>query len=881
MGWRRYLQRSRRDNDLSREIESYLAHEIDLNLARGMTETEARLAARRKFGNRTLVREAVFEMNSLRLVEIAWRDVKHAVRQIRQNPVYALTAILSLSLGIGANTAVFTLLHASLWKPLPVDDPHQIVHLVRSKPGSEPEGDFAYSYVLFQQLGEAAGPFGELVAKGGFGLRKFGVDGDSSERVVGEAVSANFFSALRVQPAIGRVLHQRDDNILGGDRVAVLSYAFWARRFQSSPSVLGKTIQYKETPYTVVGVAQSGFTGVEAETSIDLWVPITADAEKAWLNRAHASWLYVLMRLHPGADAAQAQGTLDGLFRAHVAREVVPTAPTHFKPELEAQHVRLRPASSGMSSMGRRYETPLQLLMAVVALVLLISCANVANLVMARNATRSHEIALRLAIGASRGRIVSQLLIESLVLALSGAAGGVLLATWACDVLISMLPPSQVPLAFDLRPDSTVLIFTTAVAVATAIVVGLAPALRACRAGRNHTLHGGRITSSHSLAGKSLVAGQLALSLVLLIGAGLFLATIRNLKAIDLGFSPKNLVTFDVSFPRGTPVERIRQTYQQVQERIASQPGVIAVSYSSPGLYEGGGWSSAMETEDRRAAPGEDNEVALMAVGPGFFQAIGMELRQGRELSAADQDGPPVVVVNESLARQFFGKGSPVGRRIRLPGNQPELREIVGVVRDAKHFGARGRLWPQVYLPRATQGSLLVVRSIADARLLGPLLREAVLTVNSTAQVERIQQLDTLVDRSFSRERLIATLSASFAVLAAALAAVGLYGVMAYSLARRTNELGIRMALGAQRRHILWLVLRETLQILLVGGAIGAAGALASTHFVSSLLYGVKPTDHFAFIAAASLLTGVSLVAAFVPARRASLIDPIRALRHE
>jgi ABC-type antimicrobial peptide transport system permease subunit len=240
-----------------------------------------------------------------------------------------------------------------------------------------------------------------------------------------------------------------------------------------------------------------------------------------------------------------------------------------------------------------------------------------------------------------------------------------------------------------------------------------------------------------------------------------------------------------------------------------------------------------------------------------------------------------VVVVNESLARRFYGEGSPVGRRIRLTGNQPELREIVGVVRDAKHFGARGRLWPQVYLPRATQGSLLVVRSIADVRLLGPLLREAVRSVNSTAQVERIQQLDALVDRSFSRERLIATLSTSFAVLAAALAAVGLYGVMAYSLARRTNELGIRMALGAQRRHILWLVLRETLQILLMGGAIGAAGALASTHFVSSLLYGVKPTDHFAFIAAASLLMGVSLVAAFVPARRASRIDPIRALRHE
>ena len=367
----------------------------------------------------------------------------------------------------------------------------------------------------------------------------------------------------------------------------------------------------------------------------------------------------------------------------------------------------------------------------------------------------------------------------------------------------------------------------------------------------------------------------------MLIGAGLFLETIRNLRAIDLGFSPRNLVTFEVSFPRGTPAERIRQTYEQIQERLESRPGVIAVSYSWLGLYEGGGWSSSMETEERRAAPGEDNEVALMAVGPGFFETIGLALREGRDLSARDQGGPPVAVVNETLARRYFGQTSPIGRRIRLPGQQPELREIVGVARDAKHLGARRQQWPMVYMPQVMEGSLPVVRSTVDLGLLGPSIRETVRAVNSTAQVERIQQVDDLVDRSFSGERLIATLSTSFAVLAAVLAAIGLYGVMAYTLARRTSEIGIRMALGAQRSHILWLVFQETLRVLIVGGAVGVAGAFASTHFVSSLLYGVKATDGFVFLGATLLLSAVALIAAFVPARRASRIDPMMALRYE
>jgi predicted permease len=871
----------RREADMAEEMRAHLERLTAANRNAGMSPDQARTSAMRQFGNVASIQERARDERRFRTLEILIRDLHYAARRLRHNRVFALTAILSLALGIGANTAVFTLLHASLWKLLPVEDPDQIVHLLRSKPGSGLEGEFAYSYVLFRELSKAARPFGEVIAKTSFGLRKFGVDGDSSERVVGEAVSANFFSALRVKPAIGRVLQPQDDNRLGGERVAVLSHAFWTRRFQSSPSVLGKTIQYKETPYTVVGVAQPGFIGLEAETSIDVWVPITADAERAWLTNAHTSWLTVLMRLRSGINPPQVQGILDTVFRAHAAREVLPTLPPHFKPILESQHLTVRSASSGLSSMGRRYERPLQLLMAIVALVLLISCANVANLVMARNEARQHEIALRLAIGASRVRIVSQLLIESLLLAVLGAVCGLAVAVWACGLLLSLLPEPRVPLAFNLRPDLTVLGFTTAVAMATAILFGLAPALRAYRASRNRTLNSSRRTTGRSLAGRTLVAGQLAVSLVLLIGAGLFLETIGNLKAIDLGFSPQRLVTFEASFPRGTPAEHVRQTYEQIQERLESRPGVIAVSYSWPGIYEGGGWSSPVEVEGRRAAPGEDNEAAVMAVGPGFFQTIGLALRHGRDFNGGDQSGPPVAVVNESLAKRHFGETSPVGRRIRLPGREPELREIVGVVRDARHYGARGRLWPMVYLPQVMQDSFLVVRSTVDAQLLGPFIRETALAVNSAAQIERIQQVDDLVDRSFSSERLIATLSTSFAVLAAVLAAIGLYGVMAYSLARRTSELGVRMALGAQRSDILWLVFRETGRVLIAGGAIGVAGALASTQLVSSVLYGVKATDGVVFLGATSVLAAVALVAAFLLARRASLIDPMTALRYE
>jgi predicted permease len=734
--------------------------------------------------------------------------------------------------------------------------------------------------VLLRELIEAAGSSGEIFAKAAYGVRKFGMDGDSSERVVGEPVSANFFSALRVGPARGRVFESQDDSVLGGNRVAVLSHAFWTRRFQSSPTVLGKTILYKETPYTVVGVAQPGFTGADPQTPIDIWVPVTADADKAWLTNAHNSWLTFFMRLAPGSEPGRIQGVLEAVFHAHVRREILPGASAHFRRVLEGQHVTLRPASSGMSIIGRQYEKPLLLLLAVVALVLLICCANVANLMMARNFSRQREINVRLAIGASRRRIVSQLFTEAVVIALVGAVCGVIVARWACRLMISLLPESRIPLVFDLRPDSAILGFTAGVAVVTAILFGLAPAMRACRDNGTLISQGDTRTTVRSLSSKMLVAAQLALSLLLLIGAGLFIGTIRNLRSIDLGFRPQNVMTFDVLFPRGTSAERIRETYLQIQKRLESHPGVVSASYAWPGIYGSGGWSSPAEAEGRPAAPGEDNEVGLIAVGADFFETIGMGLLQGRYLNTHDVTGLPVAVVNDRLARHYFGDTSPIGRRIKLPGNTPELREIVGVVRDAKHYGARERTWRMVYLPGAKEGNFLV-RVNTDTRSVGSFIREAVSAADSRAQVEHIRQLPALVEGTFGRERLIAALSTAFGALATLLACIGLYGVMAYHLSRRTSELGIRMALGAQPGHIKWLALRETVLLVLAGSAIGVGGAIAATRYVSNMLYGVKPAEVSVIVVSMLVLSTVAMVAGYVPARRASRIDPMTALRNE
>ncbi len=812
------------------------------------------------------------------------QDLRYALRQLRNNPGFTAVAVLTLALGIGANTAIFTLLRACLWSPLPVSDPKEIFHVMRASSEGDFAGEFSYSYPLFQQFSKTAAPWGEVFATEVVGPRKFGVNGVSDQRIAGEAVSGNFFSVLSVGPMVGRVLEPQDDNVLGGNHVAVLSYVFWKRRFQSDPSVLGRRILYDETPYTVVGIARPGFTGIDQEVSVDVWVPITAGAvDRGWRPDPDLNWLRLLVRLRDGVDPERTQAVFEAAFRTHVADALLPSASPRFKQMLEAQHITVRPAPSGLATTGRRYKKPLLVLLAVVAVVLLISCTNIAHLILARNAARHHEIVVRLALGASRLRIVRQLFTEYLTLSLSGAFVGLLLSVWGTRVLLSLLPPSPLPMAFNLQPDFVVFSFTAGVAVATAILFGLGPALRASREKLELTLHGGQRVIGSRWSGRLLLAGQLALSLPLLVAAGLFVETLHNLKSSDLGFHVEHVTTFDLSYPKVTSQDRLHQACAEIKQRLESHPGVVVASYGSS-VYGDGGWSGSVDVIGN-PSPGKDNDVGLISAGPGFFEAIGLGLLQGRYLSFQDQaEKPPVALVNESFARHYFGSNTPIGQRIKL-GFEPQIiREIVGVVRDAKHYGVRERAWRMVYLPYR-QGDSFFVRANLNAQFLAGIIRAEVAASDKTLQVQEVRPFESVINDMISQERLTALLSSVFGALACLIAAIGLYGVVAYSVSRRTNEFGTRMALGAQRGDIRTLVLRQTLAVILYGVAIGIGGALVLVRLLSStihgMLYGIKPTDISLFVGATFSLVAIALLAAFLPARRAMKVDPMVALRYD
>ena len=883
-GIRTLFRKEQVDRELDEELRVYQEMAAEEKVKDGLSRKEAFRAVRLERGNLEVTKEIIRSGAWESFFETCWQDLRFAVRILRKSPGFTAVAVLTLALGIGANTAIFTLLHASLWTPLPVGDPKEIFHLMRSSSEGDFAGESGYSYPLFQQFSKTAAPWGEVFATEVVRPRKFGFNGVSDRRIAGEAVSGNFFSVLNVGPILGRVIEPQDDSVLGGNHIAVLNYAFWNRRFQADASILGKTILYDETPYTVAGVTRPGFFGIEPGESVDVWVPATAvAADRGWHPDPNINWLRLLVRLDRGVDPAQAQAIFEGAFRAHVADVLLPSASPRFQQMLIAQHITVRPAASGLATTGREYEKPLLVLFAVVAVVLLISCANIANLILARNSARHHEITVRLALGASRARVAWQLFTENLTLSLFGAFAGVLLSVWGTRVLVSLLPPPPVPTAFNLQPDIVVFTFTAAVAVATAVLFGLGPALRASREKPEMSLQGGRRVIASAWSGRLLLAGQLALSLPLLVGAGLFVETLRNLKSSDLGFHPENVVTFDLSYPKGTSQDRLRQACAEIKQRLESHLGVIVASYGS-GVYGDGGWDGSVDVIGN-PSPGKDNDVGLISAGPGFFEAVGLGLLQGRYPTSEDQaDKPPVAVVNESFARHYFGSTSAIGQRIKL-GFEPQItREIIGVVRDAKHYGVRARVWRMVYLPTLKDDTFFV-RSTLSMQLLSGAIRADVAASDKILQIEELQPLEAVVNDTISQERLTALLSSAFGVLACLIAAIGLYGVVAYGVSRRRNEFGIRMALGAQRGDIRTLVLRQTLAVILCGVAIGIGGSLAVVLLLSSaingMLFGIKPTDISLFVGATIFLVAIALLAAFLPARRASRVDPMVALRYE
>ena len=828
-------------------------------------------------------------------------DLKFAFRALRRSPLFASVAILSLALGIGANTAIFTLIDQILLRRLPVKHPESLVMLFqRGAHNGNNMGDRMQSYPIYQDYQQKATPLSEVICRR---LVSTSISVDNrTERVDAEMVSGNYFSMLNVKAAAGRVFNSKgDDQIHLGHPVVVLSYDYWNARFARDRNVVGKKILVNNYPMTIVGVSERGFAGLDPTRSPQIRVPVLMKSaimpEWTWLSMGdrRSRWVQVFGRLKPGYTVESARAPMQGLFTQIRQYEMSLPAARHWSAYARDQFMKgtlqVEPAATGYSSLRNNFSTALIVLMCMVGLVLLIACANVANLLIARAFSRQKEIAVRLSIGASRGQLIRQMLVESLVLSVAGGAVGVILAVAMTRGLLSLVPTEGNPLLIRPEPDLRILLFTLGLTFLTGLIFGLAPALRASRPDLSSTLK----DTVGSIAGrggslllrKGLVTAQVSLSFLLLFGAGLFVRSLQNLKATDTGFRDmENLVTFQLAPAlNGYDAPRVVQFYQQVLERVRAFPGVKGAALASVPLLHGWEWDSSLSVEGHQAKDGEDMQGYMNSLSPGYFETMGISILQGRDFDLRDvKENPKVAIVNERFARHYFGDRPAVGRRLgrgSAPGTKLDV-EIVGVVEDTLYEGPREGVRRQVFIPNWGRNSAaFYVRCAMGSEMAYSALRNEVKKIDATMPVYEMKTLAAQLDQTLLSEHLIALLSAGFGLLATLLASIGLYGVMAFVVARRTKELGIRMALGARQGAVIWLVMREVLLLLAIGLGVGVPSALGLGQLVSTQIYGIKPTDPWLASGTMTLLIAVSSAAGLIPARRASRIDPIRALRYD
>ncbi|MEO8358425.1 MAG: ABC transporter permease [Vicinamibacteria bacterium] len=833
-------------------------------------------------------------------------SLRYAVRGLRRSPLFASVAILSLALGIGANTAIFTLIDQILLRKLPVVEPDRLVMLYQqgNHMGSN-MGARAHSYPLFQDIQQKATPFSDVLCRR-LTVATVAV-GQQTERVQAELVSGNYFTMLGVQPAVGRVFSSPDDDkIPGGHPYVVLSYGYWASRFKSDPQVVGTTIRVNDFPMTIVGVSAEGFAGLDPATGPQIRVPVMMKEalmpELGWLKMEdrRARWVQVFARLKPGYTVESAAAPLQTLFTQVRAEEMTLPAAKDWSPYSRTQFMKgkllAESAPGGYSSLRNDFSTALVVLMWMVGLVLLIACANVANLLIARGFMRQKEIAVRISLGASRGQIVRQLLAESLVLSFMGGVAGIGVAFVLTRSLITLIPAGSQPLLITPHPDLRILSFTFALTLITGIVFGLVPALRASRPDPWTTLKdtiGSIAGSGGSLfLRKGLVTAQVALSFLLLFGAGLFVRSLQNLKTKDAGVVVDNLLTFQLS-PALSGYDNARAMifYRNLRDRLKASPGIEDVSFASVGILAGDEWDSSMGVEGHQMADGEDMQAFMNAVAPEYFKTMKIPLLEGRDFVDADgfdrsgpDEKPGVAIVNRSFAEHFFKGRSAVGRHIGQ-STKPDAKlliEIVGVVADSLYEGPRDGVHRQVFLPNYGKNSaVFYARTHTGSASAFNMVRDQVKLLDSSIPVYGTKTLEGQLDETLLTDRLIAMLSAGFGLLATLLATIGLYGVMSFVVARRRKELGIRLALGAEPGIILWLVMREVLMLLGIGLAIGVPAAIGLGRYVGSQLYGVQGHDPVVAVVTVILLSVVSAAAGLIPARKASRIDPILALRYE
>jgi predicted permease len=825
------------------------------------------------------------------------RDIRHAIRSLRQAPGFVLIVVLTLGLGIGANTAIFSLMDQVLLRPLPVHDPSALVLL--DGPGAfqgRTVNLATFSYPMYVDFRDRNEVFSGVLAR--FPLSTTVVWRGASERANGELVSGNYFDVLGVRPALGRMLNAADDRVPGAHPIAVLSYGYWQRRFGGDPLVLNQTITVNGHPLTIVGVSARGFAGVQVGQAADVMLPLMMKAQMTptWndLDNRRSRWVTVMARLKPGVSRTAAEAAMNVIYRQINEQEVknIPNNSENFRKRFVSKHLDVLPGHRGLSDLRREFSTPLIVLMSMVGVVLLIACANVANLLLARTTARQKEIALRLALGAGRGRIIRQQLVESGLLALAGTVVGLLLAWWTGGLLLAALPGDPAARNLSAEPDLRITGFAIGTGVLTALLFGIVPAIQATRAG----VIGALKEESGSVAGGSrqarlrrvLVIGQVALSMLLLAGAGLFARSLYNLKWLDPGFRVDDLFVFSID-PSLSGYEggRLTSLYRRMQEELVAVPGVRSVSMSEVGTLAGDNWSQTVRVDGYEAKEGEDLNPSVDGIGPRYFETMGIPLVSGREFTERDVIGAPkVAIINETMAKYFYGSSNPIGRRFGFGRGKPTDIEIVGIAKDVRSVELRDQPPRYVYIPYAqddsvTQLTYHVRAARDDGGAIAAGIRQSVRRLDPNLPIFNMKTMAVQIDESLFVERMVAVLSVAFGALATLLAAIGLYGVMSYAVTRRTREIGIRMALGAERGRVLWLVLREVAAMALAGIAGGLAAALWVTRQVQSQLYGLSPNDPLTLGIAMGLLATVAIASGYIPARRATTIDPMIALKQQ
>jgi predicted permease len=913
---RRALRLIFRRAQIAEAVDDELAFHLDMRTQRliacGMPPEAAHREALRQFGDLESVRRDCVTFDEERERTMRRRnysdelrqDVAYAARTLRRNVGFSLVVVLTLALGIGANTAIFTLINAVLLRPLDVPNASQLVAIGNpARVGSMSQGGPRFdliSYPLYQVLRQRAPMFQGVLASGRADRVDLVVDGREAEHPRTRYVSGNYFTVLGVPAALGRTFGDEEDRARGASPVVVISYDYWTRRFAADRGAIGKKILINEVPMTVIGIARDGFRGEIVGTSYDVWLPITMQPvlmpNQKYLDDWSTSWLLLLGRLRPGATMEQARAAVATIARQAIVDHVSAfkySPPANVFASARTDTVIVESGTRGFSRVRSNFHAPLLILMAGVALLLLIVCANVANLLLARSIARGREIGVRLALGAGRGRLVRQLLTESLVLALVGAAGGLLVASWGSRLLVTLAADGgRIPL--DLGLDWQVLAFTLLVSLAAVALFGLAPALRASRVDlattmRAHTraVSGGLGASTgHGIpAAKLLIAAQVALSVVLLTGATLLVRSLRTLEQQPTGLDREHLLIVDLDVgSRGYATARRNALVEELAARFGRIAGVVGVSYSENGIFSGTESQTNVAVEGFTARATDDTMVAYDQVGPHYATAIGARLLQGRDLEPSDNDQTGyVALVNESFARFFFPGGNAVGKWLKTDSTSIQ---IVGVINDVQDHDLRRAPVRRYYVPYLhAQGQPAAaryeIRTSGEPARIGPEVRRVVTAVDPRLPIDDVAPLSSLMRQSVTQERLLARLATGFGLGALLLAAIGLYGVMTYAVTRRTGEIGLRVALGAQRPGVVRLVVGDALRVVLLGFAVGLPVALGSLRLLGSQLHGIGTTDPISISVSLGVLVVSALIAVLVPALRASRVSPIVALREE